>query len=155
LRLFNEKAGRHKESVKHLKKAIELNPSYMEASCYLVAVYDSLGKQEEAQKELQVLRDSGFNLPPGLVQKSDSPLAASDLEALRRTADRKSSYLMHMSTKVGTRLRRHQLQAQNFAIMTTCGFFDDELNRLLQIDGVDEAVLYGAFLGARTTSPAT
>jgi len=45
--------------------------------------------------------------------------------------------------------------AQNFAIMTTCGFFDDELNRLLQIDGVDEAVLYGAFLGARTTSPAT
>jgi len=26
------------------------------------------------------------------------------------------TYLMHMSTKVGTRLRRHQLQAQNFAI---------------------------------------
>ena len=26
------------------------------------------------------------------------------------------TYLMHMSTKVGTRLRRHQLQAQNFSI---------------------------------------
>lgn len=43
--------------------------------------------------------------------------------------------------------------AHDLAIMTTCGFFDDELNRLLQIDGVDEAVLYGAFLGARSTDP--
>ena len=31
------------------------------------------------------------------------------------------TYLMHMSTKVGTRLRRHQLQAQNFSISLRTG----------------------------------
>ena len=31
------------------------------------------------------------------------------------------TYLMHMSTKVGTRLRRHQLQAQNFSISLHTG----------------------------------
>ncbi len=40
--------------------------------------------------------------------------------------------------------------AHDFAIMTTCGFFDDELHRLLELDGVDEAVIYGAFFGARS-----
>jgi SagB-type dehydrogenase family enzyme len=35
------------------------------------------------------------------------------------------------------------------AVMTTCGFFDDEANKLLHIDGVDEAVIYVAFIGKR------
>lgn len=37
----------------------------------------------------------------------------------------------------------------NLAIMTTCGFFDDEANKLLRIDGVDETVIYVAFIGKR------
>ena len=35
------------------------------------------------------------------------------------------------------------------AIMTTCGFFDDEVNKLLRIDGVDETAMYVAFIGKR------
>lgn len=35
------------------------------------------------------------------------------------------------------------------AVMTTCGFFDDEANKLLRIDGVDETTLYVAFIGKR------
>ncbi len=35
------------------------------------------------------------------------------------------------------------------AIMTTCGFFDDEANKLLRIDGVDETTMYVAFIGKR------
>jgi SagB-type dehydrogenase family enzyme len=35
------------------------------------------------------------------------------------------------------------------AIMTTCGFFDDEANKLLRIDGVDETAMYVAFVGKR------
>jgi SagB-type dehydrogenase family enzyme len=41
----------------------------------------------------------------------------------------------------------------DLAIMTTCGFFDDEANKLLRIDGVDETVMYVAFIGKRTTQP--
>lgn len=37
----------------------------------------------------------------------------------------------------------------DLAIMTTCGFFDDEANKLLRIDGVDETVMYVAFIGKR------
>jgi len=37
------------------------------------------------------------------------------------------------------------------AIMTTCGFFDDEVNKLLRIDGVDETAMYVAFIGKRRT----
>jgi SagB-type dehydrogenase family enzyme len=37
----------------------------------------------------------------------------------------------------------------NLAIMTTCGFFDDEVNKLLRIDGVDETAMYVAFIGKR------
>ena len=36
------------------------------------------------------------------------------------------------------------------AAMTTCGFFDDTAARLLRLDGVEEAVLYVAFLGRPT-----
>jgi SagB-type dehydrogenase family enzyme len=39
--------------------------------------------------------------------------------------------------------------ALDLAIMTTCGFYDDEANQLLRIDGVDEAVMYVAFVGKR------
>ena len=35
------------------------------------------------------------------------------------------------------------------AIMTTCGFFDDQANQLLRIDGVDETAMYVAFIGKR------
>ncbi len=35
----------------------------------------------------------------------------------------------------------------NLAIMTTCGFFDDLANRLLNIDGICETTLYVAFIG--------
>lgn len=35
------------------------------------------------------------------------------------------------------------------AVMTTCGFFDDIANDLLHLDGVDESMLYVAFLGKR------
>lgn len=37
------------------------------------------------------------------------------------------------------------------AVMTTCGFYDDEANNLLRIDGVDETTLYVAFIGKRQT----
>ncbi len=37
--------------------------------------------------------------------------------------------------------------ALNLAVMTTCGFFDDEANKLLRIDGIDETTLYVAFVG--------
>lgn len=41
----------------------------------------------------------------------------------------------------------------DLAIMTTCGFFDDEANKLLRIDGVDETVMYVAFIGKRQARP--
>ncbi len=41
--------------------------------------------------------------------------------------------------------------ALNLAIMTTCGFYDDEINKLLKIDGIDESILYIGFLGKRAT----
>lgn len=37
--------------------------------------------------------------------------------------------------------------ALNLAVMTTCGFYDNEANRLLRIDGIDESMLYVAFIG--------
>ena len=37
----------------------------------------------------------------------------------------------------------------DLSIMTTCGFFDDEANRLLRLDGVDETAMYVAFIGKR------
>ncbi len=37
----------------------------------------------------------------------------------------------------------------DLAVMTTCGFFDDEANKLLRIDGVDETAMYVAFIGKR------
>ncbi|GJL77836.1 MAG: hypothetical protein NPINA01_08250 [Nitrospinaceae bacterium] len=39
--------------------------------------------------------------------------------------------------------------AQDLAVMTTCGFFDDVANQLLRIDGIDEATLYVAFVGKK------
>jgi SagB-type dehydrogenase family enzyme len=35
------------------------------------------------------------------------------------------------------------------AVTTTCGFFDDGANRVLHLDGLEETVLYVAFLGNR------
>lgn len=37
--------------------------------------------------------------------------------------------------------------ALGLQVMTTCGFFDDEVNQVLGLDGVDESVLYVAFMG--------
>ncbi|MFQ5443275.1 MAG: SagB/ThcOx family dehydrogenase [Nitrospinales bacterium] len=37
--------------------------------------------------------------------------------------------------------------ALGLSVMTTCGFFDDEANQLLRLDGVDETMLYVAFVG--------
>jgi SagB-type dehydrogenase family enzyme len=37
--------------------------------------------------------------------------------------------------------------ALGLAVFTSCGFFDDTANRMLRLDGVDEAVLYVAYLG--------
>ena len=37
--------------------------------------------------------------------------------------------------------------ALGLGALTTCGFYDDVANELLRLDGVDEAVLYVAFLG--------
>lgn len=42
--------------------------------------------------------------------------------------------------------------ALNLAVMTTCGFFDDEANKLLRLDGKDETTLYVAFLGKKKIS---
>ena len=39
--------------------------------------------------------------------------------------------------------------ALELSVMTTCGFFDDDANKLLRIDGVDETVMYVAFIGKR------
>jgi SagB-type dehydrogenase family enzyme len=36
--------------------------------------------------------------------------------------------------------------------MNVCGFFDDRINSLLQIDGVEEAALYAAYVGTMSTS---
>jgi SagB-type dehydrogenase family enzyme len=44
--------------------------------------------------------------------------------------------------------------AADLAIMTTCGFFDDDVNRLLGVDGLDEAVVYAAFLGPKAAERA-
>jgi SagB-type dehydrogenase family enzyme len=41
--------------------------------------------------------------------------------------------------------------ALDLAIVTTCGFFDDEAADLLGIDGLDEAVFYVAFIGKNAT----
>jgi SagB-type dehydrogenase family enzyme len=41
--------------------------------------------------------------------------------------------------------------ALGHAIFTSCGFFDDAANRMLRLDGVDETVLYVAYLGPRGT----
>ena len=35
----------------------------------------------------------------------------------------------------------------DLAIMTTCGFYDDEANKLLRLDGVNETAMYVAFIG--------
>ena len=35
------------------------------------------------------------------------------------------------------------------SIMTTCGFFDDLANELLQIDGKAETMMYAAFVGQK------
>jgi len=37
--------------------------------------------------------------------------------------------------------------ALGLSVITTCGFFDDEANKLLRLDGVDETMLYVAFIG--------
>ncbi len=37
--------------------------------------------------------------------------------------------------------------ALDFGIMTTCGFFDDLVNKLLKIDGISETIMYAAFVG--------
>jgi SagB-type dehydrogenase family enzyme len=37
--------------------------------------------------------------------------------------------------------------ALDLAVVTTCGFFDDEGADLLGIDGIDEALMYVAFVG--------
>lgn len=40
----------------------------------------------------------------------------------------------------------------SLAIMTTCGFYDDEANKLLGVDGNDETALYVAFVGKKKNS---
>ena len=40
----------------------------------------------------------------------------------------------------------------NLAVMTTCGFFDDEANKLLRVDGIDETTLYVAFVGKKNST---
>jgi SagB-type dehydrogenase family enzyme len=37
--------------------------------------------------------------------------------------------------------------ALGLQVMTTCGFYDDEANRILGLDGIDESVLYVVFIG--------
>lgn len=42
--------------------------------------------------------------------------------------------------------------------MTTSGFFDDEVKKLVRIDGIDETTLYVAFVGKKkeaTDNPLT
>lgn len=39
--------------------------------------------------------------------------------------------------------------AAGLAMTTTCGFLDDDVNRLLGVDGLDEGVVYVAFLGSK------
>jgi SagB-type dehydrogenase family enzyme len=39
--------------------------------------------------------------------------------------------------------------AQGMAIVTTSGFYDDQINDLLNIDGVDESAVYLAFIGKK------
>ncbi len=39
--------------------------------------------------------------------------------------------------------------AQQLAVMTTCGFFDDLGNDLLKLDGINESLMYVAFIGKK------
>ncbi len=39
--------------------------------------------------------------------------------------------------------------ALDLAVMTTCGFYDDRANQLLSLDGIQETMMYVAFLGPR------
>ena len=39
--------------------------------------------------------------------------------------------------------------ALGLAVMTTCGFFDEPANELLRLDGIDESMLYVAFIGKK------
>lgn len=43
--------------------------------------------------------------------------------------------------------------ALGLAVMTTCGFFDDEANKLLHLDGNQETVMYVAFIGNKMEAP--
>ncbi|MBV9141522.1 MAG: SagB/ThcOx family dehydrogenase [Pseudonocardiales bacterium] len=44
--------------------------------------------------------------------------------------------------------------ALDLAAMTTCGFYDDDVNSLLRLDGVDETIMYVGFFGTRAEGPA-
>jgi len=48
-----------REAEAHLREAIKKNKNFRPARAYLVAVLSELGKQEEAVKEMAILRDSG------------------------------------------------------------------------------------------------
>ncbi len=39
--------------------------------------------------------------------------------------------------------------AEDLAVMTTCGFYDDLGNELLKLDGLDESLMYVAFIGKK------
>jgi SagB-type dehydrogenase family enzyme len=43
--------------------------------------------------------------------------------------------------------------ALGLAVMTTCGFYDDEANKLLQLDGNQETVMYAGFIGNKSKVP--
>jgi len=43
--------------------------------------------------------------------------------------------------------------ALELAVMTTCGFFDDVGNEMLRLDGVDESLMYVAFVGKQKFTP--
>lgn len=40
--------------------------------------------------------------------------------------------------------------ALGLAVMTTCGFFDDEANKLLNLEGHQETVMYVCFIGNKS-----
>lgn len=40
--------------------------------------------------------------------------------------------------------------AHDLAVMTTCGFFDDDANALFRLDGVDETIVYVGLFGPKT-----
>jgi SagB-type dehydrogenase family enzyme len=92
-------------------------------------LYQICGQQEYARQASVVI------LISGVIQRTK-----------RKYGDRGYRYVLLDVGHLGQNIYL-ACSAQGLSVMTTCGFFDDEANKLLRLDGVDETMLYVAFVG--------